>query len=164
MHSSWFGRVRASAQLDLYSRLSTLVDFPSGIGGLDPTIVDKYEGRLDEAPGIFALMRPLSGAIDAFRQLAGPFDIYILSTAPWLNPSAWQHKIEWVHEHLGVDEDSVAYKRLILSHHKELNRGDFLVDDRPNNGADRFEGEWIHFGSKRFPDWPAVVNYLRENC
>jgi 5'-nucleotidase len=66
---------------------NTLVDFASGIGGLDPTIVDKYEGRLDEAPGIFALMRPLPGAIDAFRQLAGLFDIYILSTAPWLNPS-----------------------------------------------------------------------------
>jgi hypothetical protein len=42
---------------------NTLVDFPSRIEGLDPTIVDKYEGRLDEAPGIFALMRPLPGAI-----------------------------------------------------------------------------------------------------
>lgn len=27
---------------------------------------------------------------------------------------------------------------------------DFLVDDRPNNGADRFAGEWIHFGFDRF--------------
>ncbi len=109
-------------------------------------------------------MRPLPGAIDAFRELAQPFDTYILSTAPWRNPSGWQHKIEWVHEHLGAGEDSVAYKRLILTHHKELNRGDFLVDDRPNNGADRFEGQWIHFGSKRFPDWPTVVDYLRRSC
>jgi 5'-nucleotidase len=120
------------AQKILYIDLdNTLVDFPSGIGG-DPDIVAKYEGRLDEAPGVFALMRPLPGAIDAYRELAHLFDTYILSTAPWLNPSAWQHKLEWVHEHLGADKDSVAYKRLILSHHKNLNRGDFLVDDRPN--------------------------------
>ena len=72
---------------------NTLVDFPSGIGGLDPQVVAKYEGRLDEAPGVFALMRPLPGAIDAFCELAHLFDIYILSTAPWRNPSAWQHKL-----------------------------------------------------------------------
>jgi 5'-nucleotidase len=147
----------------LYADLdNTLVDFQSGIDGLDPAIVDKYEDRFDEAPGIFALMRPLPGAIDAFRELAQLFDIYILSTAPWRNPSAWQHKIEWVHEHLGADEDSVAYKRLILTHHKNLNRGDFLVDDRANNGADQFTGEWIQFGSERFPNWPMVVDYLRQ--
>jgi 5'-nucleotidase len=139
---------------------NTLVDFQSGIGNLDPEIVAKYEGRLDEAPGIFALMRPLPGAISAYLELAGLFDTYILSTAPWLNPSAWQHKLEWVHEHLGAGEGSVAYKRLILSHHKNLNRGDFLVDDRSKNGAEQFTGEWIRFGSDKHPDWPAVVEYL----
>jgi 5'-nucleotidase len=152
----------AVSQKILYIDLdNTLVDFQSGIGGLDPHTVAKYEGRLDEAPGIFALMRPLPGAIDAFCQLAQLFDTYVLSTAPWRNPSAWQHKLEWVHEHLGVDEDSAAYKRLILSHHKNLNRGDFLVDDRPNNGAQDFTGEWIHFGSDRYPDWLTVVDYLK---
>ncbi len=135
---------------------------PRASKALDPAVVERYKGRLDEAPGIFALMRPMPGAIQAFRELAQLFDAYILSTAPWRNPSAWQHKLEWVHEHLGFDEDSVAYKRLILTHHKELNRGDFLVDDRPNNGADRFHGEWIHFGSERCPDWPTVVDYLKK--
>jgi hypothetical protein len=48
---------------------------------------------------------------------------------------------------------------LILSHHKHLNRGDFLVDDRTANGADRFEGEHVHFGTPHWPDWPAVVGY-----
>ena len=93
--------------------------------------------------------------------LAKKFDTYILSTAPWNNPSAWQHKIEWVHLHLGLDEDSPAYKRLILSHHKDLNRGDFLVDDRHDkNGADGFQGELVHFGSAQFPDWKTVTDYL----
>ena len=92
---------------------------------------------MDEAPGIFALMPAIPGALDAYAELSQLFDTYILSTAPWLNPSAWQHKIE----HLGVEEDSPAYKRLILSHHKNLNRGDFLVDDRNKNGANQFQGE-----------------------
>ena len=55
----------------------------------------------------------------------------------------------------------MAYKRLILSHHKNLNRGDYLIDDRPHKGgADKFDGEVIAFGSERFPDWDAVLRYL----
>jgi 5'(3')-deoxyribonucleotidase len=141
-----------------------MVDFGHRIAGLDPIVTARYEGRMDEAPGVFALMRPMPGAIDAFKELSGLFDTYLLSTAPWRNPSAWQHKLEWVHEHLGVDDDSPAYKRLILTHRKDLNRGDFLVDDRPNNGAEKFMGEWIQFGSTKFPDWPAVLEYLRSRA
>ncbi|SLB96115.1 Uncharacterised protein [Mycobacteroides abscessus subsp. abscessus] len=61
-----------------------------------------------------------------------------------------------------MEEGSVAYKRLILSHHKHLNRGDYLVDDRGANGADRFEGEWIKFGSTEFPDWKTVTAHLSK--
>ena len=69
-------------------------------------------------------------------------------------------KLLWVKRHLG----SQAYKRLILSHHKHLNAGDYLIDDRTKNGADRFGGELILFGSGRFPDWQAVTAYLRESA
>jgi 5'(3')-deoxyribonucleotidase len=62
----------------------------------------------------------------------------------------------WVKKHLG----QVAYKRLIISHHKNLNHGDFLVDDRQKNGADRFTGELILFGSAQFPNWIRVREYL----
>ena len=143
---------------------NTMVDFGKRMDALDPIVRAKYEGRIDEAPGFFALVPAMPGALDAYAELSQLFDTYILSTAPWLNPSAWQHKIEWVHEHLGVDEDSPAYKRLILSHHKNLNRGDFLVDDRDKNGADQFQGEWIHFNSDAFPDWSAVLAYLRKKA
>jgi 5'(3')-deoxyribonucleotidase len=106
-------------------------------------------------------MPPMPGALDAFRELSKRFDTYILSTAPWLNPSAWQHKLEWVHLHLGMDKGTPAYKRLILSHHKNLNKGDFLVDDSPHkNGVRGFEGEVVPFGSTEFPDWPTVTEYL----
>ncbi len=139
---------------------NVLVDFPSGIARLDPEVRNRYEGRLDDAPGIFALMDPVPGAIDAFHTLAAAFDTYVLSTAPWDNPTAWSDKLLWIRRHFGDGPDSPAYKRLILSHHKNLNAGDFLVDDRTRNGADRFRGEHIHFGQPGFENWPAVTAYL----
>ena len=141
---------------------NVLVDFPSGIERLDPSVLLEYEDRLDEVPGIFSLMAPTPGAIAAFTVLAKHFDTYILSTAPWRNPSAWADKNLWIREQLG--DDGPAHKRLILSHHKHLNVGDFLVDDRPNNGADRFQGEWIHFGRTPWQDWNAVTAYLLERA
>jgi 5'(3')-deoxyribonucleotidase len=142
---------------------NTLVDFRARLDGIDPVLREQYRGREDELPGLFALMPPVRGAIQAFKELSSIFDTYILSTAPWRNPSAWQHKVEWVQVHFGIDEDSPVYKRLILSHHKGLNRGDFLVDDRPShNGADKFDGAVIEFGSVAFPDWPTVVAHLRS--
>jgi hypothetical protein len=142
---------------------NTLVDFGAKLTGIHPPLLVAYEGRVDEIPGIFALMPPMAGAIEAVSELSELFDVYLLSTAPWENPSAWQHKVEWVHLHLGRSADSPAYKRLILSHHKNLNRGDFLIDDRPGHrGADRFEGEVIPFGGEGFEGWPQVVAYLRK--
>lgn len=135
---------------------NVLVDFSSGIACLDERIVREFDQRLDEIPGIFALMRPIEGAIESFITLAEYFDAYVLSTSPWENPSAWSDKLEWVKKHLGAH----AYKRLILTHHKNLNIGDYLVDDRTTRGADRFVGEHIHFGSAKFPSWRSVVDYL----
>ena len=61
--------------------------------------------------------------------------------------------------------DDVAHKRLILTHHKDLDPGDILIDDRPDKrGADKFEGELVHFGSERFPDWPPVMEYMRKKA
>ena len=135
---------------------NVLVDFQSGIDKLSPDILEEYHGRLDEVPGIFKLMSPLADAITSYTILSKEFDTYILSTSPWLNTTAASDKFTWVQEYL-VD---VAYKRLILSHHKHLNSGDFLIDDRPNNGADKFIGELIQFGSGTFPNWKVVTHYL----
>jgi len=143
-----------------------LADFQRVIDEMDAETYQKYcacpeENRpqcFDQIPDVFKTMPPVSGAIRCFQELAKHFDIYILSTAPWENNAAWSDKLIWVKENLG----DCASRRLILSHHKNLNKGDFLVDDRDKNGAADFEGELIRFGSPEFPDWPAVLKYLME--
>jgi 5'(3')-deoxyribonucleotidase len=135
---------------------NVLVDFESGIDQLTEETYREYEDDLDEVPGFFRDLPPVEGALDAFHKLSEQYDVYILSTAPWRNPSAWIDKLLWVKKHL----PQVAHKRLILSHHKHLNRGDYLVDDRTANGAGDFPGEHIHFGEKPFLDWDAVLDYL----
>ncbi len=101
-------------------------------------------------------MAPMENAIECYEKLASWYNTYILSTAPWENPSAWKDKLLWVKKHLGQP----AYKRLIISHNKHLNQGHFLVDDRPNNGAELFTREWNHYGSEIFPHLISVVSYL----
>ena len=136
-----------------------LVDFQSGIDSLSDNEKEIYEGRYDEVPGIFSKMMPKDGALKAFEKLSNSFEVYILSTAPWDNPSAWTDKLLWVKKYLGTQ----AHKKLILSHNKHLNAGDFLIDDRIANGADRFRGEHIHFNSEdhpQFKDWNGVLDYI----
>ena len=135
---------------------NVLVDFSSGVEKISEHLKIEYQGRIDEVPGIFSLMEPLSGAISSYQRLSNKYDTYILSTAPWENASAWSDKNLWVREHLG----QTAYKRLILSHHKNLNFGHFLIDDRTANGADQFSGQHILFGSNEFPNWQSVCKYL----
>ena len=141
-----------------------LVDFQSGLDQVSDEVKAKYaddgEGNphYDDIPGIFGLMKPMPGAIEAAHELEKHYEVYILSTAPWNNPSAWADKVAWVTKYL----DDVFHKKLILSHCKDLCKGDYLIDDRGNHGANVFDGEWIEFGSSRFPDWKSVLNYLLQ--
>jgi len=134
---------------------NVLVDFPSALRkrNLDDTTVDA-----DEIEGIFADMDPMPGAIEAYRTLvAKGHDVFILSTAPWNNPSAWSDKLQWVQTHLG----DVAHKRLILTHHKYLVQGDVLIDDRRKRGAGAFSGYHIHFGQPGCGEnWSSVLEEI----
>ena len=130
-----------------------LVDFQTGIDKLDEATKEQYKGKLDEVPGIFSLMEPIPGAAEVVRLLARNYDVFILTTSPWNNPTAAS---EWVKKYL----DDVFHKRVIITHRKDLLDGDYLIDDRGKNGTSEFKGEWIHFGSERFPDWESVLKYL----
>ena len=109
-----------------------------------------FKGRPDRIPNIYRDLEPIEGALDAVNKLLDNerLDIYILSTAPWDNPDAWTHKRLWVEKYFGKK----IRKRLILCHHKHLLIGDYLIDDRRFNGASKFTGQWIHFGSEEYPN------------
>jgi 5'(3')-deoxyribonucleotidase len=160
-----------------------IVDFKSGIDAVkwrhpfrDPK---SHKANWDEVPGIFSKMKPYAGAIDAVKRLAQSehLDVYVLSTAPWQNPSAWADKLRWIREHFDeknpIDTktaDNPLYKKLILSHNKHLNSGEILIDDRKANGAADFGGLHIHFGPEskfhdrpgKFPNWDAVLHYFEK--
>lgn len=143
---------------------NVLVDFKSALDKISEDIKIKYAddgtGRphLDDIPGLFSLMDPMPGAVDAVKTLKEKYDMFILSTAPWNNPSAWSDKLRWVQKYFG----DIFHKRLILTHNKHLciQPGAYLIDDRPRNGASKFGEHWIRFGSDRFPDWQTIVDYL----
>lgn len=138
-----------------------LVDFESGLARVPEEIQRDYGEHRDRIPGVFSLMDPMPGALEAYAELCDLFETFILSTAPWENPSAWTDKLLWAKRYLG----DLCTKRLILTHRKDLNRGDFLIDDRPHRGhALDFQGDFVHFGSDEFPDWAAVLPYLRRKA
>jgi len=108
-------------------------------------------------PGFFAALAPLDGAITAINELRGRFDVYVLTAPSTRNPHSYSEKRIWIEEHF----DYPFTKKLILSPNKGLLRGDYLVDDHTaGKGQDTFQGMLIHFGSKTFPDWQAVLTYL----
>lgn len=133
-----------------------LVDFDGAVDCLTDEERIACGGEFKNIPGFFSRLKPMPGALEAFRVLSTVFDVYILSTAPWNNPSGWADKLQWVKKFLG----DAAHKRLILTHHKNLNRGDYLIDDALKHGAREFDGELIRFGSSKYPDWESVLHYL----
>lgn len=135
---------------------NVLVDFKSALRKVEPSTLEKYKENVDEIPGLFSYMDPMPGAIESVHKLSEKYDLYILSTAPWDNPIAWAEKRIWVGRYL----DDIFHKRLIISHCKNLCAGDYLIDDRMQNGVAEFSGELIQFGSDTFPNWDSVVNYL----
>jgi 5'-nucleotidase len=108
-----------------------------------------------DVPDIFLDLEPMEGAIDAFNKLSQDYDLYVVSTAPWNNPSAWADKKKWIDRHLPN-----AHKKLFLTHNKQMVVGDYLIDDRLRNGANKFPGKLIHFGQPPFENWSKVLDYF----
>lgn len=124
-----------------------------------------FKNNPDEIIGIFRHLPAIEGAIAAVHELleSEKFDIFILTTAPWDNPSAWIDKRLWIEDKFG----SSFEKKLIISHRKDLLIGDYLIDDRTARGAGKFSGIHLQFGwdyenqkPNKFPDWKSIIEYL----
>jgi hypothetical protein len=48
---------------------------------------------------------------------------------------------------------------------KSLWMGDFLIDDHDSGrGQENFQGELIHFGSAKWPDWATVLAWFEAGA
>ena len=127
-----------------------------------------FTNKPDEIVGVFKDLPPIAGAIDAVNQLlaSDKYDIFILTTAPWDNPSAWIDKRLWIADKFGASFE----KKLIVSHRKDLLIGDYLIDDRTARGAAEFSGKHLHFGwdyereaFNEYKDWDSILNFFKLN-
>ena len=69
----------------------------------------------------FALMDPVPGAIEAVYALKDKYDLYILSSSPWENPTALGDKLAWVKKYFGGEgSDNVFFRKVIFFVSKEF--------------------------------------------
>jgi 5'(3')-deoxyribonucleotidase len=142
-----------------------IADFDKGVKAIEPDVIWDQENVDRVCEGncrIFKTLPEIEGAIDAVNELRDfeedGLEIYFLSTPMQNVPESYMDKRLWLKEKFG----DWANKRLILTHRKDLNKGDFLIDDRLTNGSENFSGKHIHFGTYTFPDWKSVLNYLKS--
>lgn len=112
-------------------------------------------------PGLYESLLPIPGAIDTYLWLhsSPQTEVYVLTAPSIRNPHCYMEKRNWVEKYLGID----IVRNLIISPHKNLNKGDFLIDDQPRGkGQDLFDGKLILFGSDEFPDWSSVRAFFAE--
>lgn len=134
--------------------------FETGVKSLEPTMPWDRENvdRVCEAnPRVFLDLPLIEGAKEALDELKELYDIYFLSAPMWNVPESFMDKRIYLEQTFGPWVE----KRLILTHRKDLNTGDFIIDDRLVNGVSEFKGEHIHFSTEHFSNWQSVVNYLK---
>jgi 5'(3')-deoxyribonucleotidase len=119
----------------------------------------KYE------PGAYTYLEPMPGAEAAMAWLkgfddAGLLRVWIATKTPAGAPYTYSEKVLWYRWKFPWLED-----RVILIHDKSLlgDEHSVLIDDRPHKGnIAHFKGEFIHFGSAKYPGWLEVRARLEE--
>lgn len=141
-----------------------IADFDHAIKQYDPShghnnyeaSFHKVNSICEQNPYIFHTLNAIDGAVESVKQLFPIYDVYFLTVPMWNLPDSFTGKRIWIHNHFGKD----AEQRLILTHRKDLNIGDYLIDDSLRHGVDKFTGRHIHFGSEAFPDWDATLKHM----
>jgi 5'-nucleotidase len=111
--------------------------------------------------GFFTNLEPINNAIYSIKRLmeSDSFEVYVLTAPSIFNPLCYTEKRVWIEKHFGMD----LVRNMIITPNKGLSKGDILIDDNTKGcGQNMFEGELIHFGSDRFPNWNEILIYLNK--
>lgn len=143
-----------------------LVDLQSEINNFfkeNPHEFLKYKNSPDLIPNLFKNPKPIKDAIESVIKLTEKYDVFIATASPWKNEEAVTHKIKWLKKYFG----DLFYKKVFITHRKDMLVGDYLIDDRLANGAKEFRGELLRFGydidnnrENKFKNWNEILNYL----
>ena len=113
--------------------------------------------------GFYQSLDPLKDAVSVFKWLCDQsnFDVYILSAPSLYNPLCYSEKRFWVEQRLGFE----YVHRLIISYHKNLLKGDYLIDDRSEGrGQELFSGVLVQYGREQFKNWLDVKCYFANKA
>lgn len=131
---------------------------PQMRGMVDPERRELVHKLVGASPDFFMNLPLINGAEEAVFTLMPLFELYFLSTPMWDVPHSFSGKPIWLEKHFGP----LVRKRLILSPRKDLQIGDFLVDDRKRHGSELFKGQFVHFGQYPFFTWKETLDYLKS--
>lgn len=106
--------------------------------------------------GFFLKLEPLEDAIETVNELCNHYDVWFLSRPSFYNTHSFTEKAEWIKKYFGFE----MLEKLILCGNKSLVIGDYLIDDHCRDGQKEFKGEWIQFGTTKFPNWKIIKEYL----
>ena len=122
---------------------------------MDDVLADFYkaaahpiDGKVREErmfdPFFFLRLDPIPGAKAGIFELCKMgFDVWVLSQPLALLPESYMEKAQWIQLHFPQ-----LINKIILTQHKGLHLGDFLIDDNAKKWKEKFEqngGEFVHF-------------------
>ena len=126
------------------------------IADFDKAAKEQGNGKRPDLYVDYRNLDAIHGAKEALMRLNQDFDIYIASTPPWTRPDMWAAKRRWLEEHFPY-----LKRKLILTHHKDLLKGDILIDDSKWRGQPDFEGEWFWFNKDwENRNWEACLKWI----
>lgn len=105
--------------------------------------------------GFFTDLKPMKGAIEAFKLIETLYDVRVLTRASPRNIASYSEKAFWVKKYLGYE----AQEKMIFSGDKSIVKGIFLIDDGDNAKQKYFDGILIPFGNSEFPDWEIILKH-----
>ena len=112
--------------------------------------------------GFFFSLEPIEDSIETINWLIeqDKFEVFFLTAPSIKNRECYSEKRDTIEKFFGEE----MLNNLIISPRKDLNKGDFLIDDcNKGKGQDKFKGKLIHFGTDQFPNWKIIKDFFKDN-